>query len=133
MIATIPYIQKKFSEYNELIFGGALEMPTIKLSSARRSLGKLRYLKKRSLFGGVKYSNFCLLISKNFDLDEDMLDDTIIHEMMHYYIAVKGIKDTSAHGKVFRQMMKDINLRFNRHITISYKPAQVAPISFLKK
>ena len=44
-----------------------------------------------------------------------------IHEMIHYYIHFNGIKDTSAHGKVFRQMMNDINQRFGRNITITHK------------
>lgn len=45
----------------------------------------------------------------------------LLHEMIHYYIAYKGICDTSAHGKVFRQMMSQINARYDRHITVSHR------------
>ena len=41
--------------------------------------------------------------------------------MIHYYIRLNRIKDTSAHGKVFRQMMNELNSRFGRHITISHR------------
>lgn len=121
MKPTLQYVKDKFGEFNELIFGGALEMPPIKLSPARTTLGKLCYRKKRGFFGKVTYSDYKLLISSALDLDESLVEDTIIHEMIHYHIAVNGIKDTSSHGKVFRSMMSDINTRFGRHITISHK------------
>ena len=49
----------------------------------------------------------------------------LIHEMIHYYIAYTGQKDTSAHGVIFRQMMADINQRFGRHITISTRTKDI--------
>ena len=50
------------------------------------------------------------------------MEDIIIHEMIHYYIGYNKIVDTSAHGRVFRQMMNTINERYGRHIRISHKP-----------
>ena len=41
--------------------------------------------------------------------------------MIHLYIASHQLKDSSSHGKVFRQMMNDLNQRFGRHITISHR------------
>lgn len=54
-------------------------------------------------------------------MSERELEDTIIHEMIHYYIAYNNIKDTSAHGRVFRQMMAEINEQYGREITISHR------------
>lgn len=113
------YIERKFHEYNELIFEGKLPLPDITLSPARTFLGKLRYSKKRNLWGKWKYSNFRLVISTYFDLPENMVDDTIIHEMIHYHILYHHIKDTSSHGTVFRGIMQQINERYGRRITIS--------------
>ena len=55
-------------------------------------------------------------------LAEAEVEDIIIHEMIHYYIAYNKIADTSAHGRVFRELMNGINERFGRHVRISHKP-----------
>jgi predicted SprT family Zn-dependent metalloprotease len=75
-----------------------------------------------------------LRINVKIDLPEEVVQDTILHEMIHYSIAVKQIRDTSAHGKLFRAEMARINAEGNRHIRISYRlsPEQIASISQCK-
>lgn len=121
MKPTIEYIEKKFGEFNHLIFDDRLPLLPIQLSNAKSFLGMLVYKKRRKPFGRVEKYDFRLRISTRMDLPEAEVEDTIIHEMIHYYIDFNGIKDTSAHGQVFRQMMSDINTRFGRHITITHK------------
>ena len=121
MIPTIPFIEKKFGEFNALMFEGRLPMLPIVLSSAKTFLGACAYKKKKTLFGGTKYYNFKLRINKRIDLPEQEIEDIIIHEMIHYHIAYNGIKDTSTHGRVFKTLMNDINKRFDRHISVSRK------------
>lgn len=121
MKPTIEYIKTKFGEFNHLIFDDKLPLLPIQLSNAKSYLGMLVYKKRRKLFGKVEKYDFRLRISTRMDLPESEVEDTIIHEMIHYYIDYNGIKDTSAHGQVFRQMMSDINARFGRHITITHK------------
>lgn len=121
MIPTIPYIQQKFGEFNRLIFNGKLPELPIELSRAKSFLGVVVYKKKRGLFGKVKNYDFRLRISTRLDLPEQEVEDTIIHEMIHYYIAYNNIRDTSTHGTIFRQMMNDINNHFGRHLTISHR------------
>lgn len=121
MKPTIEYIEIKFGEFNHLIFDDKLPMLPIQLSNAKTFLGMLVYKKRRKLFGRIEKYDFRLRISTRMDLPEAEVEDTIIHEMIHYYIDYNGIKDTSAHGQVFRQMMSDINTRFGRHITITHK------------
>ena len=122
MVPTIPYIQSRFDEFNARFFAGALPPVPIKLSNARTFLGKLTFTKRRKwLFGEWTYSNFVLRINTRFDLPEQLIEDTILHEMIHYYIAVNQLRDTSTHGRLFRQEMKRINAEGNRHITISYR------------
>ncbi|MBQ6724386.1 MAG: SprT-like domain-containing protein [Paludibacteraceae bacterium] len=116
------YIQAHFDEYNRQYFGGALPTLPIKLSHARGFLGKVTFVKRRSwLFGPYKNENFVLRINVKIDLPEEVVQDTILHEMIHYYIAVNQWKDTSAHGKLFRAEMARINKEGNRHIRISYR------------
>lgn len=121
MLATQQYVKDKFKEFNDLIFGGKLSMPSICMSNARTFLGACTFKRKRNWMGRTVLYDFKLKISKCADLPEHELEDTIIHEMIHYYIGVNQIKDSSAHGVVFRQLMVDINRKYGRHITISHK------------
>ena len=66
-------------------------------------------------------ADMCNLAEMEKIFAENEIEDVLLHEMIHYYIGVNHIADTSAHGRVFRQMMSDINNRFNRHITISLR------------
>lgn len=122
MIPTIDYIQSHFDEYNARFFNGSLPPVPIKLSHARTFLGKLTFVKHRTwLFGGWKYSNFTLRINTYYDLPEPLIQDTILHEMIHYFIAVNQLRDTSTHGQLFRREMRRINAEGNRHISITHR------------
>lgn len=123
MIPTIEYIQVRFDEFNVLFFNGSLPPLPIKLSNARSFLGKLCYKKQRRwLFGEYYNSNFVLRINTRMDLPQELVDDTILHEMIHYYIAVNQLRDARTHGPLFRREMKRINETGGRHISISYRP-----------
>lgn len=124
MKATIPYVEKKFEEFNRLMFDGKLPRLPIELSDAKTFLGLCVFKKKRTLLGKTVCYDFKLRINTRIDLAEAEVEDIIIHEMIHYYIGLNGIEDTSAHGRVFRLMMKRINERFGRNIRISHKPTQ---------
>ena len=143
MIPTLPYIQQHFDAYNVRFFNGSLPPIPIKLSNARTFLGKVTFVKRRnfsltswlfssgaSSVGEWTYSNFKLRINTRYDLPEELIQDTILHEMIHYYIAVNHLRDTSTHGQLFRSEMKRINAEGNRHITISYRltPEQLAQL-----
>ena len=84
-------------------------------------LGCVRYKSKKPLFRKRQFFDFTLSISAFYDLDEEVLDDTILHEMIHLDILSNHMVDDSAHGPLFRQKMADINARFGRHITVSHR------------
>lgn len=121
MKATIPYIEQKFKEYNAAYFGGSLPPIPIELSNAKTFLGVCVYKSKRTLFGKTRNYDFRLRINTRIDLPEHEIEDTIIHEMIHYHIALNHIRDTSVHGKVFRQIMTEINEKYGRNIRISHR------------
>ena len=122
MKASVEYIQAQFDAYNRQYFGGTLPPLPIKLSHAKGFLGKVTFVKRRQwLFGPYRNENFVLRINVKIDLPEEVVQDTILHEMIHYYIAVNQLKDTSAHGRLFRAEMARINAEGNRHIRISYR------------
>lgn len=121
MKATYEYISQKFQEYNSLMFAGELPTPVFLPSKARSYLGRYECSVRRSLLGKTERYNHRLRINTVCDFPEEEIDDILIHEMIHYYIAYKGLKDASAHGPLFRSMMAEINTRFGRHITVSAK------------
>lgn len=125
MKATLPYVKNQFDRYNAEIFEGKLPQVPLALSRGTRYLGKVEYKRVRKPFSRtVEISDIIVRISGVREFDQAELDDVIIHEMIHLYILVSGIQDTSAHGKVFRTMMDDINARFGRHITISHRTTE---------
>jgi len=122
MKATLQFLENKFDEFNNLCFGGKLPPVRIELTSARSFLGKLLYRKIRGPFGIVcGTGNFRMRISKSFELSQQELEDVLIHEMIHYHIALNRIRDNSTHGPSFRKCMSEINQRYGRHVTVSHK------------
>ena len=121
MIASIPFLEKRFETFNHAYFADSLAPVPIKLSRARRSLGACTYKKRRKLFGKEEYWDFCIRISTQFDLPEEELEDILLHEMIHYEILSRQLRDTSAHGRLFRARMKELNERYGRHITVSHR------------
>ena len=125
MIPTIEYIQSQYGRFNSLIFEGRLPDVPIMLSRAKTFLGRAEYKTKRGLFGVVTgHTDFVLKFSTRYDIPEEEVQDTVIHEMIHLYIACFNIHDTSSHGRVFRTMMKEINEKYGRNVSISYKGNQ---------
>lgn len=121
MIATIEYIARKFEEYNKLCFGSQLTLPTICLSRARRYLGQLTYIRRRRMDDTWFNSDFKLHISVRINRPEAELDDTLLHEMIHYWILSNQLQDTSPHGRLFIRKMNEINTTHNRHIAVSHR------------
>lgn len=120
MIATIEYATQKFGVYNRLIFNNELPVLPFLPSKARTYMGRYE-CDIRYTVGSPKRYNHRIRINTVIDLTEEEIDDVLIHEMIHYYISFKGLRDTSTHGQIFRQMMADINARYGRHITISMR------------
>lgn len=121
MKATIPYIEKKFEEFNQQMFAGRLPKPPIELSDAKTFLGMCVYKTLKGVNGKEEKYDFRLRINTRIDLPEAEIEDTIIHEMIHYFIGVKQMEDSSAHGPLFLHMMNTINEKFDRHLTVSHK------------
>lgn len=105
-----------FDELNCLYFNGSLPLPLLKTGVSRTRLGSMVCRKRR--VGILKWrSEYTINISNYYDISEDEFRNVFMHELIHYYISYKGIRDTSPHGRVFRQMMNDMNSR-GWHITV---------------
>ena len=121
MIPTVDYIKQRYDQFNELLFENRLPDVSIELSNASSFLGKACYKPVEDAYGvRVGNKDFVLRISTKHDHPQDFVDDVIIHEMIHIYIAYHNIYDTSVHGPVFRSIMRQINEQHNRHIELSH-------------
>lgn len=122
MRATLDFLKERFVYFNDLCFGGCLPAAGMRISSSVRTFGTLRH--PRVFKGDPKPSDFVLSISDRLDQEKNVIEDTIIHEMIHLYIFFFKIKDSSAHGPVFRKIMNDINVRYARNITVSRRASE---------
>lgn len=125
MEITVAYLQEAFRKYNEEIFGNALPMPNLRVSNAKRRLGSMHCRIQKTW--RKTHRSFTIVVSNYYDVPLSLIEDTLIHEMIHYEIAYKKLKDTSAHGTLFRQRMDEINHKHHRNITISKRMTDYAP------
>jgi hypothetical protein len=121
MKADIAYVQEKFREFNRRMFDGKLPELPISVTNAKSYLGVCLYRNRFKWNGKREYYDFKLRISRRIDLSQDELDDTIIHEMIHYWIGLFSPDDMPGHSPLFRKMMTDINQRFGRNIRVSHR------------
>jgi len=123
----LKYIEDKFDYYNKLCFDGQLPRPPISLNMRRGSLGFTRtytYLDR----SGVLHQDYKIEISIRFDLPEYEYIDTIVHEMIHYYIRYNHIEDDSLHGRVFKAKMQEITQKYGIRITIALEESEEAAV-----
>lgn len=118
MTLTVDLLRQWFGQFNSAYFADELPVPHLALSKARTRLGTMACQCRRTLFGR-KYSNFIIRVSTFYDCTEREFQTVLLHEMIHYYITFKGIRDTSAHGCEFHRIMNWLNCEHGWHITVS--------------
>lgn len=111
----VDWIRDHFDLYNEKYFGGELPRPMFSVCNARSRLGSLSF-KWKTISSGPKSNhvrrvpyNHCIRLSVYYDIPECDYQNTLLHEMIHYYISVKQLKDTSVHGVLFHKWMDSLN------------------------
>ena len=117
MLPTIVRLDAWFAEYNRLYFSDKLPRPGLALSRSRTRLGYMKCVSRPGK-SGPRLSGFSIYVSVYYDCEERVYQTVLLHEMIHYYIAYLGLRDTSAHGPLFREMMTAIN-KHGWHITVS--------------
>lgn len=109
-------LQERFDYFNRVIFNGALPQIPITVSNAKRFMGQFSHPTR-----GKDLKRCRISISVRFDVTDTETEDTLIHEMIHFYIWYKDIKDSSTHGQVFLSMMDEINRKFCRKLSVSHR------------
>lgn len=102
------WIAVNFDRFNKENFGGRLTPPKFSVNNARTRLGSMAFKWKQSLFKRETY-DYVIRLSNYYDIPEVEFQNVLLHEMIHYYIAVNHFKDDSVHGTMFRSIAQRIN------------------------
>ena len=102
------WIAVNFDRFNKENFGGLLTPPKFSVNNARTRLGSMAFKWKQSLFKRETY-DYVIRLSNYYDIPEVEFQNVLLHEMIHYYIAVNHFKDDSVHGTMFRSIAQRIN------------------------
>ena len=107
------------------MFWGELKRIPIVLSKRKGQVASFSCTISKVFFLKNKYFEPKFTFSTRYDYTERQLEDVIIHEMIHYYIRFKGLKDEGSHGPIYVKIMNEINQRFGRNITIKQDTKEV--------
>ena len=118
MTPTTEQIATWFDTFNRDYFAGSMPRPRLSLGHSRTRLGSMACRRRRTLLGW-KNSDFAIRLSTYYDCTEREMQTVLLHEMIHYYIAWKGIRDDAPHGSVFRSIMNRLNTRHGWDISVS--------------
>ncbi|MBO4550403.1 MAG: SprT-like domain-containing protein, partial [Bacteroidaceae bacterium] len=120
---TLDYITERFDFFNRLCFDGKLQRPPITLNTRYSQMGATKCKVVLDKDGKPYNTDFSMEISIRRDLPEEEFTDTLLHEMIHYYIIYNNLQDDSVHGTLFRQKMDEITTKYGIRITISFDPS----------
>lgn len=120
MIVSLEYIERKFKEYNDLYFERKLKPLPFKIST-QTFLGQVSFMREKNPDGTWHYYDFVFHINTKIYLPEAEVKDTILHEIIHYWILSNQMQDTTSHGEIFIKKMKEINIKYNRNLSVSHK------------
>jgi hypothetical protein len=118
MNITTDILTKYFQQFNHDYFADGLPLPRLVPSRSRTRLGSFS-CKRKLTWRGRKLYDFTIRISTYYNMTERHMQNILLHEMIHYSIAYTGLKDTSAHGVVFRGMMDNLNRKYGWEITVT--------------
>ncbi|MBD5311065.1 MAG: SprT family zinc-dependent metalloprotease [Bacteroides sp.] len=118
MRATLDFVNTVFDHYNVLCFGGRLPRLPIRLTDSLTHLGAFVHPKVWPASRPRGAGECHMRISRCLDRSEDELVDTIVHEMIHYYIWYTHTVDDGPHGRQFLALMNDINRRLGLTMSV---------------
>lgn len=118
MSIDLKWMQYWFAQFNHLYFNDQLPTPTFRIGKSRTQLGSFSW-RRRVSWRAPGITEMRITLSCFYKQSEDAYKNTLLHEMIHLYVACSGKRDTSSHGVIFRQKMLELNQKYGWHITIS--------------
>lgn len=117
MQVDIKWMEMWFDQFNHDYFGEELPRPRFVLSRSKTRLGSMA-CKKLIRKGRMEYFDYSIHMSNYYEQTERQFQNVLLHEMIHYFIAYMGKKDTSPHGVVFRGMMDSFNHKYGWEMSV---------------
>lgn len=115
MELTYSFLQEKFMEFNKRFFANELPIIPIHINRTRRQFGAYHF--SRDYFR--KETPDKITISNYYDRTEKEYCETLIHEMIHYFMSIKNIdRNGDPHGYYFIRMAKEISNKSEYNISI---------------
>jgi len=112
-----------FQCFNHDYFDDELPFLEFRIRHSYRTLGyfSCEYDEYGNMF------NQAIEMSDNYDYTEKQFRDILVHEMIHYYLAYKGIDTRCRHGKEFKKMAREFNSKYGMNIspTIDVTPYKI--------
>ncbi len=112
------YLNKLFDLLNQRFFESALSRPTITIQSTPRAYGHFS-MRDDTWVSVTGSSNEINIGAGTLARPIENVCATLLHEMVHYYCHVNGIKDTSRgntyHNKRFKEIAESHGLTVSHH------------------
>lgn len=122
MVVTQEWMKEWFDRFNHDYFKQLLPSPAFSLSRGRSRLGQFS-CKYMAIRGIGKPKGCKITLSTYYNMSERQAGCVLLHEMIHYYIAYLGLKDTGPHGVVFRSIANTLNREYGWEISVSTSTA----------
>lgn len=116
ILATQETMVDTFWEYNEKCFDNSLPTPWFETVNSVSILGKFEYYKNKKN-DKKPIVNQTIKMSDCFYYPKKDFIETMVHEMIHYYIAWNRIKDNRSHGREFMRIAKELGEKYGFDIT----------------
>ena len=120
MIFNGEFLTRNFERFNREIFRNELPKVRFECTRARTYAAQYCYRKSPFLRKTIPESR-CIRYSIFHGFSEKVLEEILIHEMLHLYIEVKKLKDTSPHGHIFKALSAQINESYGYNVNVSLK------------
>lgn len=124
MVANINNIASTFMTFNEAYFGGVLPMPFFGVLHSYRTCGLFEY---RGKTWSGDLIDPTISVTDYYELEEEMFNGIVCHEMIHYYLTYLHFDARDVHGKWFKKKVKQLNEKYGLNI-----PSYIE-ISYLKR
>lgn len=125
MELSVDYLEKRHRYWIERIAAASIwdaakfrpvKMIVRKYSSSYDGLFHRKVIK----LNGVTATEDRIIIYQQYpDISEREIDDTLVHEMIHQYIFQNNLNDSSAHGRLFKEYMRQINAVFHDELNVT--------------
>ena len=102
-----------FQKINNSYFNNALKLCKFNLKLKKNYLGYFKY----DGYNGNNLINPIISINGAYKYTMEQFESIIAHEMIHYYLAERGIDLKCSHGQEFKQMANDMSAKLGITIT----------------